>query len=70
METKKEKFKRLATKRLNSSLKQLDLLENCSNKNNYEYDEESVNTILKALNRKIRSIKSSFTRNFNRDISL
>jgi len=44
-ETKTELFIRLATKRVGSVLKSLRILGNCSNRSNYEYSKEQVDSI-------------------------
>lgn len=59
-ETRNEKFKRLATKRVNDILYRLDILSNCSNKSSYEYSEEEVNKIFKAIENKVKETKASF----------
>ena len=45
METKREKFVRLAEARTNKILKMIELLGNLSNTSSYEYTEEDVNRI-------------------------
>lgn len=45
MESKKEKFVRLAEARTNKILKMIELLGNLSNTSSYEYTEEDVNRI-------------------------
>lgn len=60
MESKNEKFKRLANKRVPSALEKLELVKNLSNTNNYEYSKEEVDEIIKALNKSVIEIKNSF----------
>lgn len=59
-ETKEEKFIRLAEKRTNEAIKKIRLIGNLSNKNNYEYSEEQVTTIIKALETEIRKVKNAY----------
>jgi hypothetical protein len=59
-ETKSEKFNRLASMRVTKILKYLDLLENCSNSYTYDYDDEDVAKIFKAINSKLKQAKLSF----------
>jgi len=59
-ETRNEKFKRLATKRVNDILYRLDVLSNCSNKSSYEYSEEEINKIFRAIENKVKETKASF----------
>ncbi len=60
METKKERFIRIAEARTNRVIDQLRLLGNCSNRNNYEYDEESVKKIFGTIERELRNCKAKF----------
>jgi len=60
MESKKEKFKRLADYRTNEILKKLKVLGNCSNKSAYEYTEEDINKIFSAIDKKTRETKAKF----------
>lgn len=41
--TKRKRFTKVATNRVQKIIDYLALLQNCSNRNNYEYDEEDVN---------------------------
>lgn len=61
MENKKQKFERLANTRVNKVLKQLDLIGNLSNKNAYGYSENEANQIIKALDKKVRELKTKFS---------
>jgi len=60
MESKKEKFKRLADYRTNEILKKIKVLGNCSNKSAYEYTEEDINKIFSAIDKKTREMKAKF----------
>ena len=66
MSDKREKFRRLATKRVNNALKQLHLISNLSNMNNYEFTEQEVKQIFNALDEELRSCKSSFQKNLKK----
>ena len=57
---KKERFKKIAPKRVESILKSISLLSNCSNKYNYEYTKEDVDKIFKAINDELNLCKSKF----------
>ena len=48
-ETPRERFKRIATYRVNMVLDRLDKLANCANRNYYEYTEEDVKEMLLML---------------------
>ena len=53
MESRSEKFKRVATKRTNELLEKIRILGNCSNKSTYEYTEEEVTKIFKSLEKQL-----------------
>ena len=59
-ESKNDKFKRLATKRVNSLLKTLRLVANLSNKSNYDVSEEDANKIIRAISNSFEELKSKF----------
>lgn len=60
MESRNERFKRIATRRTNSILNQIRLLGNLSNKSTYEYSEEEVNKIFFAIDSLLRIAKMKF----------
>lgn len=60
MNKKREKFEKIATRRVDVILKNLDLLSNCSNKYTYDYDKEDVQKIFKAISSKVTASKSAF----------
>jgi len=59
-ETSEERFKRLATKRTNEVLKRLDILGNCANRQVYSYTEKEVEKIFKAIENKIKEVRTKF----------
>lgn len=70
METRKEKFKRLATYRTNLVLEKLRILGNLSNKANYDYNDEEVNKIFTAIDSQLRIAKARFAGKRKREFSL
>ncbi len=60
MESKNDKFKRLANKRVPAAIEKLELVKNLSNTNNYEYSKEEVDKIMKALTSSLNEVKKSF----------
>ncbi len=60
METKRERFVRLAEARTNKILEMIRLLGNCSSKANYEYTEEDVKKIFGALEKELKNTKNRF----------
>ena len=64
-ETKRERFHRIATKRVQNVIKEMSRLSNCSNRSTYDYTEEDVKKIISTLNDKFSEIKISFKKGFN-----
>jgi hypothetical protein len=62
-ESKSEKFKRLAVKRVNSLLKNIRLVTNLANKANYEYSEDDANKIIRAISNSFDDLKSRYKSN-------
>lgn len=62
-EEDREKFVRLANKRVNSAIKSIQLIGNLSNKSNYYYSESDVDAIFTALNREIKECRDRFRSN-------
>ena len=60
MKTKKQRFKKVATYRTNMIIKYLSLLSNCSNKNNYDFDEADVKKIFSAIDVALRETKLKY----------
>jgi len=70
MDTRRERFKRLATSRTNAILKSLKVLGNCSNRSAYDYTEEEINKIFSEIDRKVKETKSKFHFSKNREFKL
>ena len=60
METKRQKFERLANARTNKILDMIDLLGNLSNKLNYEYTKSDVEKIFNAIESDLKDAKKRF----------
>jgi hypothetical protein len=58
--SKRDRFIKLAEYRTNEVLKRLKVLGNCSNRSAYEYNEEDINKIFSAVEKKVRETKSKF----------
>lgn len=56
----REKFKRLAEKRVNNAIKNIRLIGNLSNRSNYSYTSGDVDKIFKALDKELKHAKSRF----------
>lgn len=59
-ETDREKFVRLANKRVNSAIKAIELIGNLSNRSNYDYTQGDAEKIFLALNRELKSCRERF----------
>ena len=60
-ETREERFRRVATRRTNNILRQIQVLGNCSNKSSYSYTDEDVKKIFSTIEGELRATKSKFT---------
>ena len=60
METKRERFVRIAEARTNKILEMIRLLGNCSSKANYEYSDEDVKKIFNVLEKELKNTKYKF----------
>jgi hypothetical protein len=59
-ENDREKFVQLAQARVNKALKDIQLIGNLSNRSNYDYTDEDVTKIFRALNEEIAACKKRF----------
>ena len=67
METKKDRFKRLASHRTNEVLHRLKVLSNCANRQLYDYDERDIEKVFSEIEKKVRETKSKFHFNKRRE---
>lgn len=58
--TRRERFKRLATQRTNAVLKKLQVLGNCANTQAYEYTEEELKKIFCVIEKQVADVKARF----------
>ena len=56
----REKFVRLANKRVSNALKAMQLIGNLANRSNYDYTETDVQKIFKALHDELNASKKKF----------
>lgn len=59
-EEDREKFKKLAEKRVNTAIKTMKLIGNLANKSNYYYTDADVKKIFRALDQAVGECKSRF----------
>ena len=67
METKRDKFVRLAENRMNNVLKGIELLGNLSNQNNYEYTQQDLNKIIKTLKEAVNDLEKVYDTSTNKN---
>ena len=65
IETRQQKFTRLAEQRVNSILDKIRLLGQLSNRSNYEYTDAQVETIFKAIQKDLSAVKLKFREGSN-----
>lgn len=59
-ESRRERFVRVAPRRVNKIINLLGVLGNCSNKQNYDYTDEDVEQIFGALERRLEEVQAMF----------
>jgi hypothetical protein len=58
--SKEERFKKVASRRVQEILRKLRLLKNCANKNNYSYTNEQVDKIVSTIDAEWKKTKAEF----------
>ena len=58
---KKDRFKNVAAKRVQKVLDSMESLSKCANRGNYEYSDEDVSKLLKAVKEQMRMLELSYT---------
>ena len=61
METRKDRFNRIASKRTNEIIEKLRILGNCSNRSTYEYTKEDVDKIFNTINQELKDTRAKFS---------
>ncbi len=69
-EKKQEAFRRLATKRTNAVLDRLRILGHCANPHLYEYSDEEVRRIFRAIQNELRAVRTQFQNSTKSNFSL
>jgi len=65
-ETKRERFHRIAAKRVENIIKEMNRLSNCSNRATYDYSDDDIKKITSVINDKFLEIKISFRKGINK----
>jgi aspartate carbamoyltransferase regulatory subunit len=58
--TKQDRFKDVASKRVQKLLDSIDNLTKCANRRNYEYSEEDVRKMMRVINDKMAVMKNAY----------
>ena len=66
-ELKKDRFKRVASRRVDNILKGIRSLSKCSNTNNYEYNEEDLNKMLRAIREELKTMETIYKKNLSKN---
>ncbi|MBQ3375732.1 MAG: hypothetical protein IJG49_04910 [Erysipelotrichaceae bacterium] len=69
MESKHERFIRLGQARTNRIIEQINLIGNLANRGNYEYSDEEVNKMFKAIEDELKEVKNKFKKTKDREIN-
>lgn len=63
---KRQRFTKVATNRVQKIIDYMSLLQNCSNRNNYEYDEEDVNHMFDEITKALKDAKAVYSNELNK----
>lgn len=64
--TKRNRFENVASNRVQRILDTLQLLQNCSNKNNYEYTEKDVDRMFSEISSAVKAARQAYVRELNK----
>lgn len=64
--SKRERFEKVASNRVQRILDTLALLQNCANRNNYDYSQEDVDQMFSEINKVLKDTKSAFVNEMNK----
>ena len=64
--TKRQRFENVASNRVQRILDTLQLLQNCSNKNNYEYTEKDVDKMFSEISSAGKDAKQAYIKELNK----
>ena len=63
---KRARFTKVASARVTKIINYLGLLQNCSNRNNYEYDSEDVDLMFAEIGKALRDAKVAYSNELNK----
>ena len=58
---KQERFKNVASKRVQKVLDSIDSLSKCANRNNYDYSTDDITKMLRFIKEKVKILEQSYT---------
>ena len=67
MRDKRDRFVDLAEKRVNKLIKEIRLVGNLANKNNYEYEDSEAQAILRAIEQEVKTLRLRFEQSKKKD---
>lgn len=63
---KRARFTKVASARVTKIINYLGLLQNCSNRNNYEYDSDDVELMFAEIGKALRDAKAAYSNELNK----
>lgn len=63
---RRKRFTKVASNRVQKVIDYLNLLQNCSNRRNYEYDEDDVNHMFEEISKVLKETKAVFANELSR----
>jgi len=69
-EFRKDAFRRLATQRTNAVLNRLRILGHCSNPQLYEYSQEDIKKMFRAIESEVKATKAKFVNSSKSEFQL
>lgn len=63
---KRERFEKVASKRVQRVLDTLELIQNCSNRNNYEYSQSDVDRMFSEISKALKDAQAAYTKELNK----
>jgi DNA-binding transcriptional regulator GbsR (MarR family) len=63
---KRERFEKVASKRVQRVLDTLELIQNCSNRNNYEYDQSDVDRMFSEITKALKDAQAVYAKELNK----
>ena len=64
--TKRARFTKVASARVTKIINYLNLLQNCSNRNNYEYSEADVEQMISEISKTLKDVRAAYTGELNK----